>query len=109
MTSNIEADVNPTATTDELRQQARAVKEDLRGLGRAAKDVAQEKLAGAKQKASDALDTGKQKTAGYYQRSKERASAVGDQVENYIREKPLKSVLIAAGVGLGLGVLLSRR
>ncbi len=30
-------------------------------------------------------------------------------VARYVREKPVKSILIAGGVGLALGILLSRR
>jgi ElaB/YqjD/DUF883 family membrane-anchored ribosome-binding protein len=86
------------ASTEELREQARAVKEDLKGLSRVAKEVAQDKLGGARQK-----------TAEYYEEGKKRASEYEDQFENYIRQRPLKSVLIAVGAGLLLGFLLSRR
>lgn len=85
-------------TTDDLRQQARVVKDDLRGLTKTAKEVAQDKLGEVKQKAAGYVDEGKQKVV--------RAE---DQVESYIREQPLKSVLIAAGAGVLLGFLLSRR
>jgi len=39
-------------------------------------------------------------------RTRERAVAVEGDVEKYVQEKPLKSLLIAAGVGAGLGLLL---
>jgi ElaB/YqjD/DUF883 family membrane-anchored ribosome-binding protein len=46
-------------------------------------------------------------------RSKERAIEVEHDFEDYVRAQPLKSTLIAAGVGAGLGlvfgVLLARR
>jgi ElaB/YqjD/DUF883 family membrane-anchored ribosome-binding protein len=111
MTSKTETDVAPEGptSTEELRQQAKAVKEDLRGLGHAAKVVAQEKLGGAKQKAAEYLDEGKHKTAEYLEQGKQKASEFEDQIENYIRQKPLKSVLIAAGAGALLGFLISRR
>lgn len=48
-----------------------------------------------------------------YQRGKERAKAMEGQFEDYVRQNPLKSVLIAVGIGAGvgtvLGVLLARR
>ena len=99
MSSTADADnVRPTATTDDLRRQAKVVKEDLRGLGRTAKEVAQDKLGDAKKKAVEYVDEGKQE-----------ASRLEDQVESYIRQNPLKAVLIATGAGLLLGLLLSRR
>ena len=53
-------------------------------------------------------------TAGHaLQASKERALSMERQVEDYVVERPIQSVLIAAGVGAGLGlalgVLLGRR
>lgn len=55
------------------------------------KEVAHDKLGGARQKTA------------------EKASEFEDQIVDYIRQKPLKSVLVAAGAGLLLGFLLSRR
>ena len=78
----------PDATAGQkLRNQTDTVREDLRELGRITKDVAQEKLGVARKEARE------------YE----------DQLLNYVREKPVKSILIAGGVGLALGILLSRR
>lgn len=110
MSTRSETDLTTTPpTADDLRRQAKAVKEDLRGLGRTAKHVAGEKLGEAKHKAVEYFDEGKQKTAQLLEQGKEKAARVEDQVEHYIRRKPLKSVLIAAGVGALLGFLISRR
>jgi ElaB/YqjD/DUF883 family membrane-anchored ribosome-binding protein len=47
-----------------------------------------------------------------YRRAKERAIEEEHKFEDYVREHPVKSVLVAAGVGAGIGllagVLLSR-
>lgn len=76
---------------EQLREQASAVKEDLRKLGRitreAAKDVAGE----------------------YADEGKKKYEDLEDRAVTYIREKPLQSVLIAAGAGLLLGYLFSSR
>lgn len=88
--------------TEQLRRQARTVKEDLQGLGRTAKKV-------AKEKAATVVEEGKQKTGELYEQSREKLVAAEDRVEKYVREKPLQSVAIAAGVGALLGFLLSRR
>jgi ElaB/YqjD/DUF883 family membrane-anchored ribosome-binding protein len=44
-----------------------------------------------------------------YQRGKERAVEAEESFENYVRDHPVRSVLIATGVGVAVGVLLGRR
>jgi len=59
------------------------------------------------------VDQAREKAESVYRRSKERALEMEGEFEDYVRAKPVKSVLIAAGVGAGiglvLGVLLGRR
>ena len=98
MSKETTPDVAAAGSTDELRQHVKTVREDLGQLGRAAKNVAQEKLGEARRYADEHLDQGKQK-----------ASEIEDQLEEYIRNKPLKSVLIAAGAGALIGYLLGRK
>jgi ElaB/YqjD/DUF883 family membrane-anchored ribosome-binding protein len=82
----------------QLRDQTAAVKEDLSKLAQLTRDASQEKLAKAKEAASEYLEKGKQKVG-----------EVEDSMVRYVREKPIKSVLLAAGAGALLGFLLSRR
>ena len=98
MSKETSSDVATASSADELREHAKAVREDLGQLGRAAKNVAQEKLGEARRYADEHLDQGKQK-----------ASEIEDQLEEYIRNKPLKSMLIAAGAGALIGYLLGRK
>ncbi len=76
---------------EQLRDQASAVTEDLRKLGRITREA-------AKDIAGEYLDEGKHKF-----------EELEDRAVTYIREKPLQSVLIAAGAGLLLGYLFSSR
>lgn len=68
---------------DALSQRAERLGEKLDTLGEGAKDI--------------------------YARGKERAHVWGDEVSSYVQDQPVKSVLIAVGVGLLLGALLARR
>lgn len=43
------------------------------------------------------------------ERGKERVKTMQTNAQTYVRENPLRSVLIAAGVGVALGYLLGRR
>jgi len=88
----------PSGTTSQLRDQTDTVREDIRKLGRIAKDAAQEKVDEARQAATD-----------YYGQGRERAGEMEDQLVEYIREKPIKSMLIAAGIGAFFGFFWSRR
>jgi ElaB/YqjD/DUF883 family membrane-anchored ribosome-binding protein len=59
------------------------------------------------------VDQAREKAENLYHRSKDRALEMEGQFEDYVRERPVRSTLIAAGVGAGigliLGVLLARR
>jgi ElaB/YqjD/DUF883 family membrane-anchored ribosome-binding protein len=47
-----------------------------------------------------------EQVSGLYRASKEKALELEHKFEDKIREKPIKSVLLAAGVGAGVGLLL---
>ena len=51
---------------------------------------------------------GKEVAAEYYEESLNQVLAWQQQLENQVREKPLQSLLMAAGVGLLLGLLRRR-
>jgi ElaB/YqjD/DUF883 family membrane-anchored ribosome-binding protein len=80
-----------------LREQVLTVAEDVRELGSIAKEGAREKLHDVQRRTADAYESGKQGLRN----QEERLLA-------YVREKPLKSVLIAVGAGMLLGVLCRR-
>ena len=60
--------------------------------------IGQEKLRETKQAAGE-----------YVTKGREKAGAYEETLIAYVRDNPMKSVLIAVGVGAALGVLLSRR
>ena len=86
-----------TATT-QLRKQAETVRDDIRKLGNLAKDAAQEKL-----------EEARQGTADYYGQGRNRASQLEEQLVDFVRAKPIRSVLIAGGMGMLLGIIWARR
>ena len=88
---------NPTAEKlgyDKLYDdQAKSTVQALRGVVGATTEVAEEKLEHLKDTATE-----------YLKRGQEKAEKMSISIQGSIRANPFKSILIAAGVGLVLGV-----
>jgi ElaB/YqjD/DUF883 family membrane-anchored ribosome-binding protein len=59
-------------------------------------------------KAQDLMTQGKEVAAEYYEEGRNQVLAWQQQLEHQVREKPLQSILIAAGIGLLYGLLRRR-
>ena len=81
----------------DIRDTAQQVGQNLRDLGGQVRDAAGEQYDQVKRQAQD-----------YYDQGRERAREFEQNLEEYIQEKPIKSILIAAGVGVVLGLLWKR-
>ena len=79
-------------------KQARTVSRDHQKVGSTVRDTAQQKVEQLRAGAADCTSEGRDKVQQI-----ERSFA------QYVRERPLKSILIAAGVGLVLGRFWMRR
>ena len=87
----MEAAATNRTASDQFREKATQVKDDIRELGVVAKDADAEKL------------------DHWYKEKREKVIQLEKGLENKIREHPLQSVAIAAGVGFLAGYLVSRR
>ena len=87
-----------SATTDRLEQQAKEVTEDLQKMGGTIREAAQEKLGQVGERASQCCEQGR-----------DNAHGIACACEQFIGQKPLMSVLLAAGVGLLFGRFWNRR
>jgi ElaB/YqjD/DUF883 family membrane-anchored ribosome-binding protein len=87
-----------STTSDRLGKQAMEVKKDLQEMGGTVRDAAQEKLGQVGEKAAEYCEQGRDKVHG-----------VACACEQFIRERPLRSVLMAAGIGWLLGSFWKRR
>ncbi len=86
------------SATGDVRAAAREVGENLRDLGSQVRDTATEQYGQLKDQASE-----------YYEKGRQRALDLEQTLEEYVQEKPIQSLLIAAGVGAVLGWLWKRR
>jgi ElaB/YqjD/DUF883 family membrane-anchored ribosome-binding protein len=71
-------------------------------------DHMQETAKEMRDKAQELMTQGKEVAAEYYEEGRNQVLAWQQQLENQVREKPLQSILIAAGVGLLFGLLRRR-
>ena len=74
-----------------------------------AKEVAAEKYGQIRDQAGEHYAKVREQAGAYYEQGKQKVADYEGQVENYIREQPIKALLIAAGVGLVAGFLIKRR
>ena len=86
----------PPATA-KLKESAAHVGESLKEFGGTVREVAHQ-----------GVDQLRHQAEAYYQQGRQKAQQAGGSVEQFVRDEPVKSVLIAAGVGLLLGILWKR-
>jgi ElaB/YqjD/DUF883 family membrane-anchored ribosome-binding protein len=81
-----------STTSDQLGNQAKEVTDDLRTMGGTVRDAAREKLGHVGKRASECCEHARDKFHG-----------AACACEQFVRQRPLTSVLLAAGAGLLLG------
>lgn len=86
-----------SASTANLGDAAQQVGQNLRDLGSQVRDQAREKY-------EQYGDQARQ----YYEQGRDRAQEMEQNLEAYVQEKPVQALMIAAGVGLLLGLLWKR-
>jgi len=80
-----------------LRDTAAEVKDNLRDIGTQVRDQATQQYEQMRDQASE-----------YYEEGRRRAMEMEQSLEQYVQEKPIQSLLIAAGVGMLLGMIWKR-
>ena len=82
----------------DLRDQLLVLGDDIKELARLTKTALGQKVEAGKSAAYEAVGRGRDQAAEYR-----------DRVSDATREQPIKSILIATGVGAVLGLILGRR
>ena len=83
---------------DRLRDKLTETRDNIADMGHMAKDAVADKYHELKDRAAE-----------QYEHGKEKVVALEENLANKVREAPMKSVLIAIGLGIGLGFLFRRR
>ncbi len=96
-------------TTDQLVADLKTVMQDAEALLRATSSQTGEKIQEIRAHAEQSLMQARSRVTELEQEARRRAQEMADVTEGYMRDNPWQSVGIAAGVGLLIGLLLSRR
>jgi ElaB/YqjD/DUF883 family membrane-anchored ribosome-binding protein len=86
------------SATDELKEAAVGLGSNMRDMGGHIREAAREQVDHLRDRAKDYVDQGRRK-----------ARDLESGLEAYVQQKPIKSLLIAAGAGLVIGYLWHRR
>jgi ElaB/YqjD/DUF883 family membrane-anchored ribosome-binding protein len=94
---------------DKLVQDLKIVISDAEELLRATASTAGERVAAAREKVQGSLDRAKFKLAEVEDILIDKGKQAARVTDDYVRENPWQAVGIAAGVGVLIGLLISRR
>jgi ElaB/YqjD/DUF883 family membrane-anchored ribosome-binding protein len=95
--------------TDKLVEDLKVVMRDAEALIRATSAQTGEKIQEVRARAEESLKQARTRLTAVEDEAYQRAREVADATEVYVRENPWQSLGIAAGVGVLVGLLLSRR
>ena len=96
-------------STDKLVEDLKVVMRDAEALIKATSAQTGEKIQEVRARAEESLRQARTRLTAVEDEALQRARQVADATEEYVRENPWQSVGVAAGVGLLVGLLLSRR
>lgn len=102
--ARVEGDVSK----EKLMQDMRVVVADAEELLRATAGQAGEKAAAARERIQESLVHAKERLVAAEHAVVEKTKEAAKATDEYVHENPWKSVGIAAGVGLIIGMLISR-
>lgn len=99
---------NPVST-DKLVQDLKVVVADAEELLRATASQAGERAAAARARVEQSLERAKVKLSEVETAVVDRTRKVAHATDEYVHEHPWTAVSVAAGIGLIIGLLISRR
>ncbi len=94
---------------DQLIADLKVVVNDAEALIKATANQGGEALAAVRAKAEESLAIAKDKLADTQAALLERSKAAARATDDYVHENPWRSVGVAAGIGLVVGLLIGRR
>ncbi|BBI99865.1 membrane protein [Ferrigenium kumadai] len=102
------AGVEGEVSKERLMQDLRVIVADAEELLRATAGQAGDKVASARERIQESLDVARERLASAEQAVVEKTRLAAKATDEYVHENPWKSIGIAAGAGLLIGMLISR-
>ena len=96
-------------TTERLVEDLKTVMNDAEALLRATSAQTGEKIQEVRARAEESLRQARARVGEIEEEALRRARELADATEEYVRDNPWQSIGVAAGIGLVLGILISRR
>lgn len=97
------------STTSDLAEQIKAIQSDLLTLTETIRSYTREQASVGADAAQDAVQKVTETASSAAEEVRRRGERIAEDIEDRIAAKPLPAVLIAAGVGLVFGAILTRR
>ncbi|WP_431048775.1 DUF883 family protein [Roseateles sp. L2-2] len=98
-----------TSPSDRLLNDLNQVVSDAESLLRATADQTSAGASELRARVQSTLDRAKSSLSDFQSAAVDRAKAAGKATDDYVHDNPWQSVGVAAGVGLLIGLLLTRR
>jgi ElaB/YqjD/DUF883 family membrane-anchored ribosome-binding protein len=96
---------NSNEGTGDIAADLAALRRDVARLGDTISELAHHQAQAAGHRVAEAVGDVKEKISGSAADAQKRVRAMSGEIEAYAGHHPLKSVLIALGIGLSVGVL----
>jgi len=96
-------------TTEKLFADLQAVVRDAEALLKATGGLAGDKVQEVRARAEESIKQARERIDSVENDAVRRAKEMAGAAEGYVRDNPWQAIGVAAGIGLVLGVLLSRR
>lgn len=101
--------MNTEVNTDKLIEDLKVVIRDAEVLIKASAAQTGEKIQEVRARAEESLRQAKVRLTEAETQALQHAREIADAMEGYVRQNPWQCIGVAAGIGLLLGVLISRR
>lgn len=101
--------MNAQAGTDRIAEDLQRLVADVEALLQVTAGQAGDRIERLRAQASDSVAQARARLAGAEEATLREVREAAESTESYVREHPWQAVGVAAGIGLLLGLLLSRR